>query len=62
MKRFINLSKVEGIASRQAHADMPDGTFERELGKGGFFGPFGTYSSQEPHLLDGVEWGWSTKT
>ena len=39
MKRFINLSKVEGIASRQAHADMPDGTFERELGKEGFFGP-----------------------
>ena len=61
MKRFINLSKVEGIASRQAHADMPDGTFERELGKEGFFWAFGTYSSQEPTYWMG-RMGWSTKT
>jgi hypothetical protein len=39
MKRFINLSKVEGVASRQAHADLPEGTFEREIGKEGFYGP-----------------------
>ena len=30
---------VEGRASRQAHCDLPAGTFERELGKEGFFGP-----------------------
>lgn len=36
---YISFPKVEGNASRQAHADLPDGTFERELGKEGFFGP-----------------------
>jgi homogentisate 1,2-dioxygenase len=30
---------VEGLASRQAHADLPPGTVEREMGKEGFFGP-----------------------
>ncbi len=36
---YITFPRVEGEASRQAHADLPDGTFERELGKEGFFGP-----------------------
>jgi homogentisate 1,2-dioxygenase len=36
---FIAFPRVEGRASRQAHADLPEGTFERELGKEGFFGP-----------------------
>jgi homogentisate 1,2-dioxygenase len=35
----IPLSRIEGRASRQAHADLPEGTFERELGREGFFGP-----------------------
>ena len=39
MKKWISFPRVAGRASRQAHADMPDGTFERELGKEGFFGP-----------------------
>jgi homogentisate 1,2-dioxygenase len=30
---------VEGEASRQAHADLPRGTYEREIGRDGFFGP-----------------------
>ncbi|MBV1867740.1 MAG: homogentisate 1,2-dioxygenase [Marinosulfonomonas sp.] len=30
---------LEGNASRQAHCDLPEGTFERELGREGFFGP-----------------------
>ena len=30
---------TRGEASRQAHADLPEGTFERELGRDGFFGP-----------------------
>jgi homogentisate 1,2-dioxygenase len=37
--KYIAMPKVEGVASRQAHADLPEGTFERELGKEGFFGP-----------------------
>lgn len=36
---WIPLSKVEGISSRQAHTDLPNGTFERELGMEGFYGP-----------------------
>src|SRR5688572_12564754 len=36
---YISFPRVEGRASRQAHADLPEGTFERELGKEGFFGP-----------------------
>ncbi len=28
-----------GQASKQAHADMPEGTYEREMSKEGFFGP-----------------------
>ena len=37
--KWISLHRVEGEASRQAHADLPDGTYEREFGKEGFFGP-----------------------
>ena len=39
MKSWIRFPRVEGNASRQAHADLPPGTYERELGKEGFFGP-----------------------
>ncbi|HEX2492512.1 MAG TPA: homogentisate 1,2-dioxygenase [Steroidobacter sp.] len=39
MKRPLFLPRVEGTASRQAHADMPAGTYEREISKEGFFGP-----------------------
>jgi homogentisate 1,2-dioxygenase len=39
MKRYIPVSHVEGTASRQAHADLPQGTYEREISKEGFFGP-----------------------
>ncbi len=39
MKNWITHPKVEGESSRQAHCDLPEGTFERELGKEGFFGP-----------------------
>lgn len=38
-RKWIYASRVEGTASRQAHADMPEGTFEREMSKEGFFGP-----------------------
>jgi hypothetical protein len=39
MKRYITYPRVAGVASRQAHADLPPGTFEREMSKDGFFGP-----------------------
>lgn len=39
MKQWISFPKVEGEASHQAHADFPEGTFEREMGTEGFFGP-----------------------
>src|ERR1043165_6051677 len=39
MKHYIHFPKVEGQASRQAHADLPEGTYEREISKEGFFGP-----------------------
>lgn len=38
-RKWISASRIEGEASRQAHADMPAGTFEREMSKEGFFGP-----------------------
>src|SRR5258707_11301090 len=38
-RRWISLPRSEGETSRQAHADLPVGSFERELGKEGFFGP-----------------------
>lgn len=38
-RKWISASRVEGNASRQAHADMPEGTYEREMSKEGFFGP-----------------------
>jgi len=39
MARWIPLPRSEGEASRQAHADLPSNTYERELGREGFFGP-----------------------
>ncbi len=38
-KNWIEFPRVEGEASRQAHADLPAGTYEREIGRDGFFGP-----------------------
>ena len=38
-KRWIPVRGGEGRHSRQAHADLPEGTYEREMSKEGFFGP-----------------------
>jgi len=38
-KNWIEFPRIEGKASRQAHADLPEGTYEREIGRDGFFGP-----------------------
>jgi homogentisate 1,2-dioxygenase len=50
---WITIPKVEGTASRQAHADLPANTYERELGKEGFFGPASQMYHQHPPT------GWS---
>jgi len=39
MKNWINFPLTEGVHSKQAHTDLPEGTYERELGREGFFGP-----------------------
>jgi homogentisate 1,2-dioxygenase len=39
MSRWVPLPRSEGEVSRQAHADLPPGTFEREIGREGFYGP-----------------------
>ena len=38
-RHWISFPRSEGLASRQAHCDLPEGTWERELGREGFFGP-----------------------
>jgi homogentisate 1,2-dioxygenase len=52
MRRWIAFPVVEGTASRQAHADLPEGTYERELGKEGFYGP----STQMVHTHPPTAW------
>ena len=39
MRKWISFPRSEGKASRQAHADLPEGTYEREMGREGFSGP-----------------------
>jgi homogentisate 1,2-dioxygenase len=53
VKRYIPVSRVEGTASRQAHCDLPAGTYEREMSKEGFFGPAAFFHHRHPPT------GWS---
>jgi homogentisate 1,2-dioxygenase len=53
MKSRITLPRIEGRASRQAHADLPEGTFEREVGREGFFGATTHFYHRHPPT------GWS---
>jgi homogentisate 1,2-dioxygenase len=53
MKRYISYPRVEGQASRQAHCDLPAGTYEREMSKEGFFGPAAFFHHRHPPT------GWS---
>jgi len=48
VKRYIPVSRVEGKASRQAHCDLPEGTYEREMSKEGFFGPAAFFHHRHP--------------
>ncbi|MDH4384886.1 MAG: homogentisate 1,2-dioxygenase [Caulobacter sp.] len=38
-RNWIPVRGAQGRHSRQAHADLPEGTYEREMSKEGFFGP-----------------------
>ena len=51
-KNWIPLRQVEGNASRQAHVRLPEGTYEREISKEGFFGP----SAQFHHRHKPTDW------
>ena len=51
--RWISFPRSEGEHSRQAHADLPPGTFEREMSKEGFFGPSAHFHHRHPPT------GWS---
>ena len=48
MKHYIRFPRAEGTHSRQAHADLPTGTFEREMSKDGFFGPAAHFHHRHP--------------
>jgi homogentisate 1,2-dioxygenase len=52
-RNWIPVKGAQGRHSRQAHADMPEGTFEREISKEGFFGPAALFHHKRPPT------GWS---
>jgi homogentisate 1,2-dioxygenase len=47
-RNWIPVRGAQGAHSRQAHADMPQGTFEREVSKEGFFGPAAFFHHRHP--------------
>lgn len=48
MKNWIRFPRTEGKTSRQAHCDLPEGSFEREFGREGFFGPVTHFYHKNP--------------
>jgi len=48
MKHYIRFPRAEGTHSRQAHANLPQDTYEREMGKEGFFGPAVHFHHRHP--------------
>ena len=55
MKKPIALPRCEGHYHRQAHCDIPDGLYEEEHGRDGFFGP----ASHLLHRHKPTDWsGW----
>ena len=47
-KTWIPVRGAQGRYSRQAHADLPEGTYEREVSKEGFFGPAALFYHPRP--------------
>ena len=52
-RNWLPVRGAQGAHSRQAHADMPEGTYEREVSKEGFFGPAAFFHHRRPPT------GWS---
>ncbi|VAW36419.1 Homogentisate 1,2-dioxygenase [hydrothermal vent metagenome] len=48
MKNWIQTFRKEGKVARQAHYDLPENTYEREVGKEGFFGPVAHFYHKNP--------------
>ncbi len=48
MKPWINFPRSQGRFSRQAHCDLPDGSYEREVGREGFYGPATHFYHRHP--------------
>ena len=48
MTKWISFPKVKGKASRQAHCQLPENTFEREMSKDGFSGPSTQFHHKHP--------------
>lgn len=58
MRKWPSFPKCEGTHSKQAHVDLPEGTYEREFGREGFFGP----STHLYHRHPPTGWGkWEGK-
>ncbi len=53
MRSYIPVARVAGTATRQAHCDLPAGTYEREMSKEGFYGPAAFFHHRHPPT------GWS---
>lgn len=47
-RKWVTFPIQEGKTSRQAHCDFPENTYERELGREGFFGPASHMHHQNP--------------
>ncbi len=48
MKKWIQIPVREGQTARQAHCGIPEGTYEREMGVEGFFGPATHFFHKHP--------------
>ena len=46
--KWIPVQGAQGKHSKQAHADLPEGTYEREMSKEGFFGPAAFFYHPKP--------------
>jgi homogentisate 1,2-dioxygenase len=47
-RNWIPIRGAQGRHSSQAHADLPEGTYEREISKEGFFGPASFFHHPRP--------------
>ena len=48
MRRYMHSPILKGQSSRQAHCDLPEGSYEREMSKEGFFGPAAFFYHRHP--------------